>query len=431
MIRIYLLITATLLFISTQAQSPQKLNYQAIVRDGNGAPVSIGTSIQLRFTIHDNSPNGTSVFTETITKSANQFGLITAEIGSSASLNTVNWQTGTKYLQVETNINGGGFSDMGTTQLVSVPYALYAETAGSSGPAGPTGPQGEPGPPGPDGAQGPAGPAGPQGPQGDPGPQGPAGSGSLSGTTDYVVKFTSSTSGGNSLLRDNGTTVYIGSTNSSNKFEVNVSGIDAIAGKSTSSNIGVYGLNTGSGKAVYGNNTGSGYGVHGKATANDGVYGECGSASYSGVTGRNNSSGTGVTGFSTSGRGVQGVGASGSYDFYANGNGIDYGQPSSIRWKENVMTIPHAIDKIMKMRGVYFDWIEDRGGRHDIGFISEEVGKVIPEIVVYETDGSGYANGMDYSKMAPLLLQAIKEQQQQIESLQRQLEKLTTLYSSK
>lgn len=171
MIRIYLLITATLLFLSPQAQSPQKLNYQAIVRDGSGAPVSIGTSIQLRFTIHENSPNGTSVFTETITEPANQFGLITAEIGSSASLNTVNWQTGTKYLQVETNINGGGFSDMGTTQLVSVPYALYAETAGSSGPAGPTGPQGDPGPPGPDGAQGPAGPAGPQGPQGDPGPQ--------------------------------------------------------------------------------------------------------------------------------------------------------------------------------------------------------------------------------------------------------------------
>lgn len=85
----------------------------------------------------------------------------------------------------------------------------------------------------------------------------------------------------------------------------------------------------------------------------------------------------------------------------------------------------------MKMRGVYFDWIEDRGGHHDIGFISEEVGKVIPEIVVYETDGSGYANGMDYSKMAPLLLQAIKEQQQQIETLKTQLENLTTHNNNK
>ena len=68
------------------------------------------------------------------------------------------------------------------------------------------------------------------------------------------------------------------------------------------------------------------------------------------------------------------------------------------------------------MRGVYFNWDAEHGGHHDVGMVAEEVGEVLPEIVAYE-EGSPYATGMDYSKLTPLLVEAVKEQQIQIQDL--------------
>jgi hypothetical protein len=85
--------------------------------------------------------------------------------------------------------------------------------------------------------------------------------------------------------------------------------------------------------------------------------------------------------------------------------------------------IKGALDKVMNLRGVYFDWDEEHGGKHDIGFIAEEVGIVIPEIVAYEPDGV-YATGIDYGAITPMLVQAIKEQQKQIEELKAIIEEL-------
>lgn len=119
--------------------------------------------------------------------------------------------------------------------------------------------------------------------------------------------------------------------------------------------------------------------------------------------------------------GVEGHG--GINDFYASGPGTNYGSASSIRWKSNIQEIDGALEKIMKLRGVYFDWDEEHGGLHDMGFIAEEVGEVIPEIVSYETDGV-YASGVDYGAITPVLVQAIKEQQRQIEELKAQIAEL-------
>lgn len=94
------------------------------------------------------------------------------------------------------------------------------------------------------------------------------------------------------------------------------------------------------------------------------------------------------------------------YDFYAGGVGVNYGTPSSIRWKSNVRNIDQPLEKIAQLRGVYFDWDEDHGGHHDVGMIAEEVGAVLPEIVIYEKNGID-AHGMDYSKLAPLLVEAV------------------------
>ncbi|MEW5849918.1 MAG: hypothetical protein AB2A00_14075 [Myxococcota bacterium] len=118
--------------------------------------------------------------------------------------------------------NGGARFTVGST----VTYACHGATGpvgaqgpqgatGAQGPQGPVGPQGPQGPAGPQGPQGDVGPQGPQGPtgsqgpQGPVGPQGPAGSANISGTTNRLVKFTASTTGGDSLISDDGTTISI------------------------------------------------------------------------------------------------------------------------------------------------------------------------------------------------------------------------------
>ena len=167
-----------LLAVVSYAQAPQLLNYQAVVRNTTGQPVTSG-NVKLRFSIHDGTSTGTVVFTEVQTLVPNQFGLVTASIGAvSNNLATVNWGGGAKHLQVEVDIAGGSnFTDMGTTQLLSVPYALYAANSapGPQGPQGVTGPQGVAGTAGAVGAQGPTGPTGDAGQPGAQGPQGVAG----------------------------------------------------------------------------------------------------------------------------------------------------------------------------------------------------------------------------------------------------------------
>ena len=164
------------------AQSPQQMNYQAVVRDAQGAVVSNATPVSIRFTIHDLTTSGTVVFMETQATTTNQFGLVTLQIGANGNLGGVSWGSGAKYLQVEVEINNSGtYTDMGTSQLISVPYALYAanSAAGPQGPAGaqgPQGPQGIAGATGPQGATG-AGIQGPTGATGAQGNTGPTGAG--------------------------------------------------------------------------------------------------------------------------------------------------------------------------------------------------------------------------------------------------------------
>ena len=171
------------------SQSPQQMNYQAVVRNSSGNPVANNTPVKLRFSIHDGSPTGTVVFNETQSTTANQFGLVNVQIGQLGNLAVVSWGFGAKYLQVETDINNSGtFTDMGNSQLLSVPYALYAANS-NAGPAGPTGAQGIQGPTGLSGAAGATGATGLNGQNGntgatglngntgDTGPTGPTGAG--------------------------------------------------------------------------------------------------------------------------------------------------------------------------------------------------------------------------------------------------------------
>ncbi len=93
--------------------------------------------------------------------------------------------------------------------------------------------------------------------------------------------------------------------------------------------------------------------------------------------------------------------------------------PSSRRWKTNIKTIEGALDKVQSLRGVTYDWKAD--GKHDIGLIAEEVGKVIPEVVAYEENGVD-AKSVDYPRLVAVLIEAVKEQQDVIDHLKAENE---------
>ena len=117
--------------LSTFAQAPQKFSYQAIVRDQLGNIYGSAYAVY-RITIHDGSPTGPNVYQELQAKATNPFGLVTFEIGKGDSPSvpfcTIDWSTGDKFIEVEIDM-GFGLTSMGTQQLLSVPYAMYANEA--------------------------------------------------------------------------------------------------------------------------------------------------------------------------------------------------------------------------------------------------------------------------------------------------------------
>lgn len=172
------------MMVIAHAQSPEQFNYQAVVRNSSGSIIS-NQSVKVRFTVRQTNATGTNLYRETQTLTTNQFGLINAAVGSgtvvSGTFSGINWGNGAKYLQVEIDPAGGNsFVDLGASQLLSVPYALYAgNNVGATGPTGPQGTPGQTGATGPQGTTGAgvAGATGAQGLQGNTGPQGPTGAG--------------------------------------------------------------------------------------------------------------------------------------------------------------------------------------------------------------------------------------------------------------
>ncbi|MGD0920564.1 MAG: tail fiber domain-containing protein, partial [Terriglobia bacterium] len=95
---------------------------------------------------------------------------------------------------------------------------------------------------------------------------------------------------------------------------------------------------------------------------------------------------------------------------------------SSRRWKTNIRALQGALDKVERLRGVSYDAKAD--GQHHIGLIAEEVGEVVPEVVAYEANGQD-AKSVDYARLTALLIEAVKEQQAQIQTLKSEIERLT------
>jgi hypothetical protein len=96
---------------------------------------------------------------------------------------------------------------------------------------------------------------------------------------------------------------------------------------------------------------------------------------------------------------------------------------SSRRWKTNIQTLNDALAKVEMLRGVSYDLKES--GKHEVGVIAEEVGAVVPEVVTFEANGKD-ARGVDYSRLTALLIEAVKQQQNEIASLSAQLKRRAT-----
>jgi len=171
--KIYSILAGLLLTASVFAQAPQKMSYQAVIRNSSNALIT-AAPVGMQISVLQGSSSGTAVYVETQTPSTNANGLASVEIGGgtvvSGNFSTINWANGPYFIKTETDPTGGAaYTITGTNELMSVPYALFSAN-GTPGPAGPQGPAGPAGP-----AGGPAGPTGPQGVQGIPGPAGAQG----------------------------------------------------------------------------------------------------------------------------------------------------------------------------------------------------------------------------------------------------------------
>lgn len=128
----FLLLTS---FGISHAQAPDLINYQAVARNSTGGSIQT-QMIGIKVSVLQGSATGTAVYEETHSPTTDNFGAFNLQIGGgsvvSGSFSGINWGSFSHYLKIEMDATGGtNYIAMGTTQMVSVPYAKYAEKAGS------------------------------------------------------------------------------------------------------------------------------------------------------------------------------------------------------------------------------------------------------------------------------------------------------------
>lgn len=126
-----MLLSATFLSQQAGAQSPGKMSYQAVIRNSSNQLVT-NQPVGFQISILQGSANGTVVYTETQTPTTNANGLISIEVGGGAGFDVIDWANGPYFLKTEIDPTGGtSYTITGISQLLSVPFALHANTADS------------------------------------------------------------------------------------------------------------------------------------------------------------------------------------------------------------------------------------------------------------------------------------------------------------
>jgi len=128
----YLILLAALLTAGVFAQSPEKISYQAVIRNSSGILVT-DTQIGMEINILQGTASGPVVYTETQTPTTNANGLVSIEIGGEAGFSAINWANNTYFIETKTAVVPPltTYTITGVSQLLSVPYALHAKTAES------------------------------------------------------------------------------------------------------------------------------------------------------------------------------------------------------------------------------------------------------------------------------------------------------------
>jgi uncharacterized protein (TIGR02145 family) len=132
--KLFTLLVAVLLTASVFAQSPEKMSYQAVIRDASDNLIT-DTQVGMQISILQGSASGTAVYVETQEPTTNANGLVSIEIGTgtveSGDFMTIDWANGTYFIKTETAVEAPltTYTITGTSQLLSVPYALHAKTA--------------------------------------------------------------------------------------------------------------------------------------------------------------------------------------------------------------------------------------------------------------------------------------------------------------
>ena len=335
----FLISISLLISINLSAQVPQKMSYQAVIRNFNNvlvpsAPIGIKISI-----LKETSPSVYLIsYVETQTATTNAHGLVSLQIGTGSvvtgTFTNINWATGPYLIKTETDLTGGNsYSVVGITELTSVPYSLYSANGpigptGLTGPAGATGPAGPVGPTGLTGAAGPTGLTGPiglTGPAGSTGPAGPTGltgsSGSAGPMGPQGIQGTSGSVNAWSLLGSTGTidgTNFIGSTDNV-PFSIRVN--NQKAGRIDPSLFNnFFGYQSGNSNSTGSRNSASGYRALYSNTSGSVNTANGNSSLYFNTTGsENTANGNAALYFNTSGNYNS---AFGDYALYSNTTGI-------------------------------------------------------------------------------------------------------------
>ena len=383
---------------------PQMMNYQGKITKPTGALVD--TIVQMTFTIYDDSTSGNVLWADTLGTVAVEKGIFSVLLGSVNPLPDSVFTGDIRYLGVKV---GADPEMTPRKEIVSVAYAYkaqYADTAANAQVAVSDG--------------------------------------------DWAFRITDTAdttliTGGEWGIARSGNTLY----GDADSTHVNL-GVACTTGSSGQNYKGCTVAGGGQNKAANAYATVAG-GLHNTASGLNatvtGGYGNTAAGDYSMAAGYevtvtgNNSFGFGQSFTCTNSNTIifaapsdamrLGINITPTYAVQLPNNANNSGQGianawytySSIRWKENISQIENPLDKVMALRGVYFDWKQDQ--THDIGLIAEEVGEVIPEVVTYEENGVD-AEGLDYARLTALLVEAIKQQQKEIESLKAKIKTLET-----
>ena len=458
---------ASLLFCSiTFAQSvPQGINYQAVARDATGNEIT-NQSLTVRLSVVSGSATGTISWQETHSVTTNDYGLFTTVIGqgtstgagSSATFDVVAWGSSSHYLKVEIN-SGSGYLNLGTNELLSVPYALQAGNPGPIGPQGPAGATGATGPQGPAGATGATGPQGPAGATGATGPQGPAGATGatgpqgpagatgplVSGSTGQTLRHNGTDWVASNNLYNNGLNIGIGTSPNSTYQLLNFVPLTSMVNYAQRNYFyrNVSSLGSGSLYGMYNytrnaNTSGTVYGIYSYATNDVGSSNTYAIRAY--ATGL--SSGSKYAFYSSTG------GSGSRWAAYFNGDvyGSTFIMPSDERLKKNISDYDNALSQLSLIEVKEYEYKNegdlsrmDLPKGRQVGIMAQNIENVFPQLTKNsEFDLNDDPDNEDlnrdekilkfmavnYIGMIPVTVKAIQEQQEMIKEQQEIIDDL-------